>query len=463
MVQALAEHAKVAQALLATLLIAICAPSLQTGLALPTTFLASARPPQRPPLPRVGRCSQVSSSPAASVAQGAARTAQGVSGVAVALLASLPWLVELATRRRASQHHATISRAAFSTPTADGSPWEAEVAALERGAAQLRVDAEKIEADIEKQRRQEQAKWFRIFDASGSGTLGVTDLQRGMLEFNGTHLDEAMAERLLRAHDVNSDGVLQPTEFDLTSLEATLERLRQADHVEEMSARRVERERLELLHQQVEEARELAAYYASLPPANEDTGALTRLVSALVYTLPLLDSLRLGVPLLAMMDPALKSVFDLLLPLSHALNAIPLLHIFVFIALQTLADNCKLPVLLRFNMRQAVVLDIAVGTLQILQVVFTQLFVGEASPDMLEQWDSNAIVFLVLLGSIAYSVGGSFLGSSPKDIPVISAYASRYMVPTRPANWPTPGTKGREISRGSAAREGEKSDLGTQH
>jgi len=307
------------------------------------------------------------------------------------------------------------------------------VAALEKAAAQLRADAARLESEVDERRREEQAKWFRVFDTDSSGAIDAAELREGMKELMGYDLDEKMAERLLQASDKNGDGLLQPQEFETSQLEATLERLKAEDHDREVAAWKEQRRVADEAKANMERQRKVAAYEATLPVANEDLGPLTRIGSVLVYLLPLLDALKFGAPLAAS-SGAVKAMLTPLLGPLHLMNSIPCGQLLFFITLQTLADNTELPLLLRFNMRQAVVLDITLGVLQLLQVLAAYAAFGEAPADIVSQWDSNGLVFIALCGCIAYSSIMSLLGLVPNTIPWISPYAERYMAPTRRDN-----------------------------
>eukprot|EP00416_Gambierdiscus_australes_P035920 CAMPEP_0171108638 /NCGR_PEP_ID=MMETSP0766_2-20121228/69330_1 /TAXON_ID=439317 /ORGANISM="Gambierdiscus australes, Strain CAWD 149" /LENGTH=453 /DNA_ID=CAMNT_0011570215 /DNA_START=42 /DNA_END=1403 /DNA_ORIENTATION=+ len=303
---------------------------------------------------------------------------------------------------------------------------------LEREAARLRAEAEGLEAELGEQRKQEKARWFFKFDEDNSGAVDVHELQKGMKEYSGTELNESQAERLLEAHDENKDGLLQQSEFDIQRLEATSEKLVAEDREREVEAWRAERREQERLRVEQEAAQLREQYEAKLPPTNEDTSVLVRLASVFVYLLPLLDSLQFSVPLATAVPQVDEALTPLLGPLS-LMRSVPYGQLIAFIIIQTLADVRELPLLLRYNMRQAAVLDILLGTLRLTQVLAAIAAFGSAPQDLVEQWDSNTIVFLLLVGCIAYSSASSLLGQIPRDIPGISAYTERYLAPTRPS------------------------------
>merc|ERR1711956_74730 len=115
----------------------------------------------------------------------------------------------------------------------------------------------------------------------------------------------------------------------------------------------------------------------------------------------------------------------------------------LFAVFQGLANNTDLPKLLRFNMRQSVLLTISLfvpGIIGALANFASKLALGttnewgEWTPGTLPQSISdpcNTAVFTVLLACILYSMGSSLLGLMPVGIPIISPAAERTMAKTR--------------------------------
>lgn len=293
-----------------------------------------------------------------------------------------------------------------------------QVASLLEEAAKLRAAAEELEADRRERLLLERRRWFGIFDEDRSGAVDAAEIRRGMKEFNGMELDSAKAVALLQAHDSNKNGVLELDEFDPASFEATLERLWAEDRAREEAAQREERERLAKL----QEERELQEYYSTLPGTNTDTGPSTRAASVLAYLLPLLDSLRFGLPVIALF-PMLQPVFTFLLPALHIMNVIPLGQFVVFIAMQTVAANAELPALLRFNVKQAIVLDVAMFLPNLLAFLINWVSGGDLAPEF--EAFAGALVFLPMLACVAYAVLCTLGGAAPRGIPAISEAAER--------------------------------------
>merc|ERR1712008_270920 len=181
----------------------------------------------------------------------------------------------------------------------------------------------------------------------------------------------------------------------------------------------------------------LEEYISNLPESNEDTGLLTRVGSILTYLLPLLDSVLFAKPLVSEL-PQLKPFYAVVASVPYGLA--PLLLFAVF---QGLANNTDLPKLLRFNMRQSVLLNVSLFVPVIIgafanfasKLAFgTTNEWGEWTPGTLPQSISdpcNSAVFTVLLACILCSMGSSLLGLMPVGIPIISPAAERTMAKTR--------------------------------
>lgn len=142
-----------------------------------------------------------------------------------------------------------------------------------------------------------------------------------------------------------------------------------------------------------------------------------RVASCLPYVLPLLDGERYGrylfylVPGLGLADSLLLGPFKILY------TGIPFAQFIAFIGLSILSRNPELPRSLRFNLQQALLLDIA--------LIFPGLL-GQLPlpmPDVFANSLSN-FVYLAMLGSVGYSVGCNLAGRVPDKIPIVSEAAN---------------------------------------
>jgi hypothetical protein len=314
---------------------------------------------------------------------------------------------------------------------------EAEIAKLQLEAAQLRAEAEHLEAAKVEQQLMERKKWFKAFDSDNSGALDLAELQQGMKKA-GIQVDRSTAARLLEVHDANKDGLLELQDFNLEGFQLTLRKLQAEDRAKEDAKLRGEAQKKAEEQRRIrseaglpdEMDPEVKAYLESLPPANEDTSLSTRVFSCLAYLLPLMDSLRFGLPVAALFPP-LQPLFGLLFVPMAILNAIPfgLGQLLLFLGMQSLSSDPKLPLLLRFNLRQAIVLDIALFLPNILLGLAELLGQGAlgGSTDLFASG-----VFLLLMGAITYSMACTLSGQKPDGIPTISDFTKIALGPIKP-------------------------------
>jgi hypothetical protein len=286
-----------------------------------------------------------------------------------------------------------------------------DAATLESQVAQLRAEVSALEAVQAEKKREEERMIFKSFDTNGSGAVDVVKLQQGLKDLHGTDVDAEKAHRLLKEHDKNGDDLLQPEEFNLLHIQNTLAKW----EMEEIVARREERERAEQAQQELEEN----------PLANwpSDVEFPVRFASVLAYILPLTSCLRFFP--LSMRTPAVQQfLLPAILP-AQLVTAVPfgMGPFALFLGMQVLSENRKVPLPLRFNMRQAVVLDIMTG--------FFQLFGGLANLSAQNQIPPNVsdvcsvLCFLIVASCVMYSAASSLLGAAPDNIPVVSDYARR--------------------------------------
>eukprot|EP00440_Ansanella_granifera_P044214 gb/GFBE01047915.1/.p1 GENE.gb/GFBE01047915.1/~~gb/GFBE01047915.1/.p1 ORF type:complete len:409 (+),score=96.75 gb/GFBE01047915.1/:1-1227(+) len=313
------------------------------------------------------------------------------------------------------------------------------VASLERAAQKLREEAAQLASEVDEGLRQQQLRWFQRFDVDNTGALSVRELRQGMLQWCEEDVSEVVAKRLLEEHDVNKDGKLQPSEFNLRSLKASLRQIEAdiATKEAKMEAEARERE---------EEQRQLEEYKATLPVANDDTGLIVRLSSILVYVLPILDSLRFGAPLLVLAPAALSFMMPWYM-LLVVVNAIPFGQLLLFFGLSSLSDKCELPVLFRYNCRQAMELDVAVCLFKLFCDLMFFLAYGSSPDELTQQLDGTnlaltmgfiaylalgVLVFFLMWACVAYSAASSLLGLTPNGIPYLSAVTEERLPKTRP-------------------------------
>mmetsp|Transcript_9194 Transcript_9194/g.14612 ORF Transcript_9194/g.14612 Transcript_9194/m.14612 type:complete len:416 (+) Transcript_9194:82-1329(+) len=343
-----------------------------------------------------------------------------------ALTACLSLAASLAVERKANRRSAT--RASVVGLKATDTDVDL-VAQLQLEASKLRAEVVSLEAEREEQLQRDRLSLFRSFDLDSSGGIDDQELRHGLQEL-GLKLDAPEATKILRALDKNGDGKLQLEEFHLQAASKLIEEWRAEERAAEDAQRALERQSKELESEKQAEQE----FLASLPLENDDAGLPIRLASVLAYLLPLMDALRYGVPL-ALAFPFLQGPFNALFLISGVFNAVPLGLGFLalLIGMQSLAENTELPKLLRFNLRQSVILDIALLVPGFLgsAVSFALDAAGTPVSDELAA-TGNSIVFVLIAACVAYSTVSSLLGVAPTGLPYISQKATEAISDTRP-------------------------------
>lgn len=304
---------------------------------------------------------------------------------------------------------------------------KSEAASLEEAAARLRAEA----AEFEAERRQ---RFFSEFDVNGSGGVDAAELQLGMKQRLAIKLEESTARYLLSLFDKNRSGELEFEEFDLKLLQsAALASIRDEEEV--------------LAKQQAEDQREAdEKTVANLPGENQEDGLWVRLACALAYLLPVLDGILYGLPL-CLIFPQLLTVYAPLALLMNLLEQIPFGSLIIFVIMQYLSRQQWVPALLRYNLCQAVDLDVRIclfGLFLQLAPMLAGAFVP-LSEEFIEAGIISTIptgyaillgfvglglatlVFLPFIASIIYSITWSIFGYVPRSIPMVSQEAERIM------------------------------------
>ena len=151
----------------------------------------------------------------------------------------------------------------------------------------------------------------------------------------------------------------------------------------------------------------------NLHMARNDIKGSDRILACLPYIIPLLDGDRYGRYLFYMLPPLGLADSILLGPFKLIYGIVPFAQLVFFIGLSTLSRNPQISRSVRFNMQQALILDIA--------LIFPSLLgqIPIPMPAMIVQSGSN-FVYLALILSVGYSFVSNLSGKVPDKIPVIS-------------------------------------------
>ncbi|GMH50036.1 hypothetical protein TrRE_jg7819 [Triparma retinervis] len=158
-------------------------------------------------------------------------------------------------------------------------------------------------------------------------------------------------------------------------------------------------------------------------PGGEEAPLEERLLACFPYLLPLADGAEFGkfiyqrLPVLGTLERATVQ------PLVNVFHAVPFSSLIIFIGFSFAARQPSLSRFIRFNIQQAILLDIA--------LIFPSLFGGAANelPRYLVEPATN-FVFYAFAASIVYCFFSNLaLGKEPNEIPVVSSAANQQLGP----------------------------------
>jgi hypothetical protein len=307
-----------------------------------------------------------------------------------------------------SQSYSRAPRHSKLFSEADGA--SSEVDRLKSMAAKLRAEAAALEAKQQEERANEMERAFRKFDTNKDGAISFEELKQGLEKYLKTELQEDRVMKLMEEFDASGDGSLQLDEF------VGVERFRnRLDAI-------VRDEKQLVIEAQIaaKKAAEAASFAAAkMELINEKEPTLSeKALSILPYLFPLMDGLQFGRFLLEGQDnpaiAALAAIFILY-------RSIPFSGFIAFFALSILSNQLGLNRLIRFNMQQAIFLDVFLFIPGFIASVGALVLsgLGVTVPAIVSQVGNDAI-FVTLVAAIGYSVISSLLGVIPDKLPGIS-------------------------------------------
>jgi hypothetical protein len=286
-----------------------------------------------------------------------------------------------------------------------------EISRLKIMAQKLRAEAAALEAERAQELANAASVAFEKFDVDNDGVITLEELKRGLEKTLKTELSTERVKMIMDEFDVSGDGKLQIDEM------VTVDQFRNKLAFIVQEEKRLAKEAV-IAAKQEEELAKLAEARMSILNDGEPTGR-DKLLSILPYLFPLLDSLQFGRFLIV--ENADNPLVGLLALAYAAYRSIPFSGFVAFLALNVLSSNPGINRLVRFNMQQAIFLDIALffpGFIAaILGVVGSSA--GLSIPESFVELTNNTI-FGALLLTVAYASISSFLGITPDKIPIIS-------------------------------------------
>lgn len=213
----------------------------------------------------------------------------------------------------------------------------------------------------------------------------------------------------MKEFDASGDGALQLEEF--VGVDIFRNKL-------ELLAQEEKRLALEAKERAKKEEVEAALALAKVDILNEKEPTTSdKFLSILPYLFPLMDGLQWGRFLLSA-DGAESNPFVIGLALLYALyRSIPFSGFLSFFVLYFLGGNPSINRLIRYNMQQAIFVDVAL----FFPGLITGLvgLTGVQLPSIVSQI-GNDVIFVTLLATIGYCSISSLLGITPNKIPYIS-------------------------------------------
>ncbi|CAM9518962.1 unnamed protein product [Laminaria digitata] len=321
-----------------------------------------------------------------------------------------------------------------------------KAARLRETAAVFRAEA----AELEDKRTQERAagaeRSFNSFDSNKDGTVDVVELKAGLegslrRSFvkqltarmgrkpdkeeidvriaalpGGSLFPDDLARKLIDTYDQNGDGLLQRSEFAPTEeLRTRLENMSRDQQETERQARVEERKR------QMEDKLATAEAGAVVPAGGVNDGPATaadKALSALPYLLPLVDGISFAGHLFGAF-PEQTAWAQPLAAVLLALRSLPFATLVGFFSLSMLSRNPQVNKLVRFNMQQAINLDIALIVPGVLGAL-ASVSLGQDAYKLVPLAEAGSdIVFVAMLAAVAYSVVTSSTGSFPNKLPLL--------------------------------------------
>lgn len=288
-----------------------------------------------------------------------------------------------------------------------------EIERLKKMAAKLRSEAASLEADKAKQLAVAAEKAFNKFDINSDGEVSLNELKIGLEKELKTEISEARVKELMEVFDKTGDGALQLDDF--VTVDRFRNQLEALAREEKRLASEAEKES-KLQEQEALLAEARLEFLNEKEPTTSD-----KVISVLPYLFPLMDGLQYGRFLLGS-DEANANPFVVVLALLYTLyRSIPFSGFVAFFALNTLAGNPSLNRLVRFNMQQAIYLDIALFFPSLL-IGLGGLVLGGAGASVAPIAGEifSDVMFGTLLLTLLYCTGSSLLGKEPDSIPIIS-------------------------------------------
>lgn len=290
---------------------------------------------------------------------------------------------------------------------------KANIARLKAMAAQLKAEASELEAEVRQERIATVVEAFQTFDTNKDGSISLEELREGLSKTS--QVTDELAKKLMEAFDESGDGAIQINEFKgVEAFKMKLDSILRDEREAALRAQMDAKEAFAAAQLEEQRATALAQFLNDGPPSVSD-----RIVSTLPYLFPLLDMVQYGSYLInTELDNPLVATLTVLYGIYQT---VPFSGLIAFFALSALSNNMRLNRLVRFNIQQAIFLDIALIVPGILGGVSGVLFpyLGVEVPPFVAIYAST-FTFFLFSAAIIYSLVSSVSGITPDKIPFVS-------------------------------------------
>lgn len=269
------------------------------------------------------------------------------------------------------------------------------------------------------------AETFKSFDVNNDGSIQVDELRAGLNDVLRSAISQEQAEKVMRSFDTSGDGALQLDEFKgVDAFRNKLDKILLEEKNATLQAQQDARAAQQAAEKAAERAKALQELVNNQPPTTSD-----KILSLIPYLLPLADVLPSSRVFIENNDLAQGPIFEFAAAVYVFYDSIPFGGLVAFFLFNAISSNLRINRLVRFNIQQAIFLDIA--------LIFPGLIGGiagaiakQTGTDISPVSDvGSTIVFLSMAAAIVYSMISSLLGIAPDKIPLVSERV-RQRVPT---------------------------------
>jgi len=257
---------------------------------------------------------------------------------------------------------------------------------------------------------------FKTFDTNNDGSISLEELREGLSKtYKNSAVTDELVRKLMDSFDKSGDGALQINEFKgVDAFKIKLEGLLRDEREAALKAQAQAKDAQATAMLEEQRAEALAQFLNDGPPSLSD-----RIVSTMPYLFPLLDAVQYGSFLInTELDNPLVAALTVLYSIYQN---VPFSGLIAFFALNALSNNMRLNRLVRFNIQQAIFIDIALIVPGIIGGISSILlpYIGVEIPPMVPVYAST-LTFFIFSAAIIYSLVCSIAGITPDKLPLIS-------------------------------------------